>query len=110
MPATRRNLTIEQGSDLDVVVTVLDNAGAPRNLAGWTARMQARRTVTDPTPLFDIAPDVDGPNGQVVVSIPGDETAGYVWLSGFYDLEITDGTTTQRVLQGQISVSPEITR
>lgn len=106
-----KDLTINQGSTFEEVFVVKDSiTKAVRDLSGYTARMQARLTVENPTPLFDIIPTIDGPNGKVTVIIPKATTAAYSWRSARYDLEIDNGIKAERILEGFISVSPEVTR
>lgn len=84
------------------------------NLTGWEARMQARRTVGDDTVLFELTSGNGGivlGNGTIVVRISAQETSAYAWKNGVWDLELIapDGTVT-RLLEGGVSVSPEVTR
>lgn len=84
------------------------------NLTGWAARMQARRTVGDDTVLFELTSGNGGivlGNGTIDVRISAQETSAYAWKNGVWDLELIapDGTVT-RLLEGGVSVSPEVTR
>lgn len=117
MPALRLDITIEQGADFDLVVNVVDDVfdsdgnvtgETPSDLTGWTARMQARERVDSTTTLFDITPTVA--SSAVTIHIGATATAAYDWLSGVYDLEITDGTVVRRLLRGNVTVNREVTR
>lgn len=114
MAATRLDLTIEQGADLDLVVAVDDDDGTgnltPSDLTGWTARLQAREGIDDADPVIDITPTVSEDDSTVTIHIPGSDTSGYDWLSAVYDMTITDGSATRRILQGSITVDPAVTR
>lgn len=76
--------------------------------------MQARRTVGDDTVLFELTSGNGGivlGNGTIDVRISAQETSAYAWKNGVWDLELIapDGTVT-RLLEGGVSVSPEVTR
>ena len=113
MPAYRLDLLIEQGSKFERVVAVQDATGQVRNLTGYTARMQARESISSSSTLFDITPDISGAQGLVTVTIPSSETTDYTWSKGVYDLEIVntagDGEV-ERILEGGITLSLEVTR
>lgn len=120
MTAARYDFTIEQGSDLDFTVQVwADKAHtAVQVLTGWDARMMIR-TTRDATgsPLVSLTSSpaagltINGPAGQVTAHIAATVTSAYTWVNGVYDLEIFNGTPlTKRVLEGNVSVSPEVTR
>ena len=84
------------------------------DLTGWAARMQARRTVGDAVVLFELTTENGGivlGNGTIDVKISAQDTATYSWKNGVWDLELIapDGTVT-RLLEGSVSVSPEVTR
>jgi hypothetical protein len=114
VPATRLNLTIEAGADFDLVVVVDDDDGTgnltPSDLTGWTARLQAREGIDDADAVIDITPTVDDDASTVTIHIPGTDTDGYDWLSAVYDMTITDGSASRRILQGAITVDPAVTR
>lgn len=110
MAAKRVDLLIDQGATFKVIVAIKDSAGDTRSLIGYTATMQARENVSSVSTLFSINPDVDGPNGLVTINIPFANTTSYIWKRGVYDLEITNGTEVERILEGNIFVSPEVTR
>lgn len=116
MPATEVHLEIEQGATLEIVVGVF-LGGVIVNITGYTAKMQIRPDKDSSTVLAEYsspsdAITVDGLNGQVVVSVPFAETAGYAFLEGVYDLELTsqDGQKRWRLVEGNVRVNKEVTR
>lgn len=113
MPAYRLDLLIEQGSKFERFITVQDTSGNIRNLTGYTARMQARESISSTTTLFDISPTVSGMQGLVTIMIPSSVTSEFTWSKGVYDLEIVntlgDGEV-ERILEGGITLSLEVTR
>lgn len=118
MPAFKIPLKIDQGATFKKVVTWKAGTPAtPVDLTGCTARAQIRATVTSPDVLHEMtsAPGggitLDDVLGEVMIDIDAATTAGFAWKTAVYDLEIVfaDGTV-RRLLQGPVSVSPEVTR
>ena len=115
MAAGQYNINIEQGSTLDIPVVWKSSDGVPINLTGYTARMQIRRTKADPSILYELTTEngrlsIDGPQGKVTIRIPAADSAGFTWRRGVYDLEMVSGDAVTRLLEGAVTVSPEVTR
>jgi len=122
--AGRYDITIEQGADFELPLTLQHSDGTAYNLTGYTGRGQIRKyhrsatitvsfTVTIPTPLT--LPTT----GQLTISLTAvqtaaipagelitDERSKYV-----YDIEIVSGAgTVKRILDGFAFISPEVSR
>jgi hypothetical protein len=111
MTALDYDLAIEQGSAYRRSIPVLDEAGSLLDVTGWSARGQIRLTHTSATTLHDLSSNLTVTDSAVVLEIPADSSAPWVWREGVYDVELVDpaGTPT-RLLQGRVLVSPEATR
>lgn len=128
MTAAAYNFTIEQGSTFDVTLTLhqADLASAVVNLTGYSARMQIRKTIgTGGAPELELLSStagavpgtvakivLGGAAGTIRIFIPDTITAAFTaWTSAVYDLELvrSDGTVA-RLIQGSVSLSPEVTR
>lgn len=112
MGATKYNLDIEQGSDFQLVVTVV---GGPSSMTGYTAKMQFRPGKGSSTLRYDVpgsALTVDAANRQVVVNLPWTESVDFSWDSGMYDLVIvsSDNLKVWRVIEGRIVVDHSVTK
>jgi len=111
-------LKIDQGATFQKVVTWKSGKpGTPVDLTGCTARAQIRATVTSPDVLYAMttAPDggitLGGTAGTITIDIDEPTTAGFTWKTAVYDLEIVFANgKVRRLLQGGVSVSPEVTR
>lgn len=117
MAAFKLNLKVDQGATFSQVVTwKAGTPAAPVNLAGCTARMQARGKLADTAVLFDLTVANGGialgdSAGTVTIKLTSAQTAAITWTSAVYDLEITFAdSTVRRLLTGGIAVSPEVTR
>jgi hypothetical protein len=109
LPAIRYDLLVEQGCDYTLTVPVLDDAGQPQTLAGWTVRGQIRAGYSSPTVLHTLALTLSGT--AVTLRVPATASAAWTFSLGRYDVELEapDGTVT-RLVEGSVVVRPEITR
>ena len=125
------NLTIEQGSTFGRLISVEqpDLATDPTgqtfenfDLSGFTARMHIRRTIDTLTPMITLTtengriainPSIVGDatkNNEISLSITAADTAT-ITTSGVYDLEIISaGGTVSKVIRGDVTLIPEVTR
>lgn len=116
MAAAPYDITIEQGATWRTTLTVKDATGTTVDLTGYTARMQIRPSVESTTVLLELNTTgsgitVTGPAGQIALLITATATTGINWTGAVYDLELTapSGDVT-RLLQGRVTLSPEVTR
>jgi hypothetical protein len=115
MTAGIYNATIDQGATWSVTVTYKDSNGAPINLTGYTAAMQVRQqysstdadlTLTSPSGGIVITPLT----GVIVITMSATQTLSLSEGFYVYDVELTSGTFKDRMMQGQLTVAPEVTR
>jgi hypothetical protein len=112
MTAAAYNLTIEQGSDFAIQLT-LSEEGAPKNLTGYSGRAQMRAKKTDASPAASFTVDVlDATLGILKMTMSNATTTNVAPGLYFYDLELhtaLDGVVS-RLLEGQVTVTAEVTR
>lgn len=126
MRAGTHNFFCEQGSTFSRSIYIeqpdFDNdpTGAtfiPLSIGGYTARMQVRRTIDASTFLLNLTTE----NGALIVAQGVDENdinidlaasvTASVGTSGVYDIEIVSPSgVVSRILQGNFTVSQEVTR
>jgi hypothetical protein len=113
MPAGTFNLTgfnrIEQGATLSFTVTVTTSAGAVYPLTGATAAAILREN-TSATTHWDFTCSVAESTGVITVSMTAAETAAITITDGVWDLELTEGATVTRLVQGVVEISHEVTK
>lgn len=113
------NLCINQGATYSKVFTWRGPVcvfgqlqQAPVNLTGYTAVLQIRPYALSTTILYDASSNlvINGPAGQITLTIPAAATEGFTWWNGVYDLLLTssDGSYSQRLAQGKVQVSPGV--
>ncbi len=116
MTAARYDLTIDQGSDFSLELTVKDS-GSAKNLTDWSARSQLRSSKNSASAAASFSAVVASAlEGKLTMSLPhhvsDDLTSGLY----YYDLEILEtgnsGSTIQvsRLLQGTANLRREVTR
>lgn len=125
------NITIEQGSTFGRLISIEqpDLATDPTgqtfenfDLSGFAARMHIRRTIDTPTPMITLTtengriainPNIAGAptrNNEISLMITAADTAT-ITTSGVYDLEIISaGGTVSKVIRGDVTLIPEVTR
>jgi len=112
MAAGTYNFTLEQGSTFSRQITVQENSTA-LNLSGYTARMQMRSTHDSSTIALTYTSTIASPasNGKINLSATATQTAAIEEGIYVYDLEIeSSGGEVTRLMEGQVTVTPEVTR
>ena len=109
------DLVCDQGTTFNRVFTWQDSAGAPINLGGYTARMQVRDTITAASTLLSLTTEnggisLGGTAGTVSVTATATQTAAVAAGCYVYDIELVNGATVYRLVQGQFTVDAEVTR
>lgn len=116
MSAATYDFEIEQGTTLLKPIVWKDSTGAPVNLAGYTAKMQIRQSAAAEEVLLELSTtngmiSITPATGTITLIFSAATTAAIAWRRGKYDLELTSaGGTVTRLIEGEISVSREITR
>lgn len=111
--ATIKNLVIDQGTTYSLTITVYDAAGNALNLSGYTYRAQLRKSYGSTSYTeFTVTPAVDLTSGQITISLTSTQTSGLRAGRYVYDVEIVETATSSvtRVIEGIITVTPEVTR
>lgn len=113
MPAAIYDMTIEQGANFDLTLTLRTPTDAPYDLTGYTGRGQLRTSYSAAEPAAAFAVSIPAPatSGTVKVSLTAAQTASLPARSLVYDIELVnaDGYVL-RIIQGTADVSPEATR
>jgi hypothetical protein len=122
MIAGRYNFIIEQGSTLDFTIEYKDSNGEYVDLTNYSAALQIRPCVADKTEIIylTLSSSLQSDGSGLILA---EETSGsiQVYLSAVssslldfdeavYDLEIYSGSFAQRLLEGRVKFSREVTR
>lgn len=108
------NFIIDQGSTWTLQLVYNDSNGDPVNLTGYTAEMQIRKKFNSDTAVLTLS---TSNGGITIVPLTGtlnllatDEQTAIEPGFYVYDLELNIGGTRTRLIQGQVTVSGEVTR
>jgi len=111
------NLYIYRGATFRKIITWKDENGVVIDLTGFTARLHMRETVGSSTPFLPLTTEnggiiLGGASGTITIQATADATSAISASSGVYDLEIVAGDTitVTRLLEGFVTISPEVTR
>ena len=113
----RYDFTIYQGASFDRTFTWrTGDPAANVNLTGYTGRMQVRSNTTAPTVALEVSTAngrmaLGGAAGSIAVTVTATDTAALAAGYFVYDMElVSPGGAVTRLLEGRITVSPEVTR
>ena len=116
MAAGTLDFAIEQGATFSLILTWRID-GTAVNLTGYTARLQARVDVEDTEVVLSLTTDtgggiaLGGAAGTITLTRSAAQTAAIAAGDYVYDLELAAGSgQVTRLVQGQLTVSPEVTR
>ena len=121
--ATTYKLYIDQGATFSRTISLKTFPdGDPYSLVGASISSQIRETPTSATKIADFSISISSPaaSGEFIMFMPASTTAtlpvepttGPIATPSVYayDVEMVIGTTVTRLLQGEVVISPEVTR
>ena len=111
MAAGTYNFVLDQGATFTRQLTVKDD-GTVMNLTGYSVASKMRSTHDSSTVVGTFTCTIsDASAGQITMQMTNSTTAAIEEGIYVYDLEITasSGTVT-RIMEGNITVNPEVTR
>jgi len=90
----------------------LQENGSAMNLTGYSVASQMRSTHDSSSIVATFSGTVsNASSGQITLSLTNSQTSAIEEAIYVYDVEITSGTgTVTRILEGTITVTPEVTR
>jgi hypothetical protein len=112
------NTIINQGADWFFTITYENPDGSPINLTGYTAASQLRSLPNSPSAVLTLTTENDGititaGTGVVALHATAEQTGAIDEGDYVYDVEIyspANPPVVTRLVQGQITVSAEVTR
>lgn len=108
--ATKSNLIIDQGSTFSTDLTLTDENGDPIDLVGYTANSQIRKWYTSSSPSASFATSINTETGVITLSLTANQTSNLVAGRYVYDVEINSGAEVSRIVEGIVTVTPQVTR
>ena len=109
--ASISNIFIDQGATFTTTVTVTDANGDAVNLSGYSVAAQIRKTFLSSTATAFTATISNASSGEITISLTPTQTTALEAGRFVYDVLITaSGGTKTRVVEGQVTVHPSVTR
>ena len=108
--ATKANLVIDQGSTFSTDLTLTDENGDVMALNGYTANSQIRKWYTSTTPAATFATSINVESGQITLNLTSNQTSNLVAGRYVYDVELVSNSDVSRIVEGIITVTPQVTR
>jgi hypothetical protein len=109
--ATVYNIAIDQGSDFTKTFELNDSTGSDRDITGYTARGQLKRSFFS-TSNVQFTTGIPSPtSGNVIISLSNAKTANLKYGRYVYDVELVETATgnVERIFEGIVTVYPEVT-
>lgn len=110
--AGKYNIIIEQGATWGLTLQWQDSEGVVIPLDGYSARMQIRRMIDQPVDV-----ELTTENGRITIAdncinlhLTASDTSELNKEFYVYDLELVNGDVVHRFIEGDIKVSPEVTK
>ena len=109
--ASISNIFIDQGATFTTTVTVTDANGDAVNLSGYSVAAQIRKTFLSSSATAFTATISHASSGEITISLSPTQTTALEAGRFVYDVLITaSGGTKTRVVEGQVTVNPSVTR
>lgn len=110
------DLIVDQGSDFILKLELVDRNNDVKDLTGYTGVAKAKRSF-DATTSVDFSVTVANPASDGILQLQLTNTQTDAMTPGryVYDVEIqvqdeNDNTIIERILEGQLTVTPSVTR
>lgn len=107
--ATKANLVIDQGATYEVTLDLTDENGDILQLTGYSANAQMRKWYTS-TNSTSFSTDINAVAGTISLSLTAGQTANLTAGRYVYDVEVTSSGVISRIIEGIVTVTPNVTR
>jgi hypothetical protein len=108
--ATKANLVIDQGTTFSADLTLTDDNGDMLQLGGYTANSQMRKWYTSTNPAAIFTTSINTTSSVITLSLTDTQTNSLTAGRYVYDVEINNGSTVSRIVEGIVTVTPQVTR
>jgi hypothetical protein len=112
------DITIDQGADQTIQLELVNTSGAKKDLTGFTASAQIRKSYSSSdSDAVTFTTQIPAPATDGILNLTLTNTQTDAMKAGryVYDVELSYldsdlNTIIERILEGQITVSPSVTR
>ena len=108
----KANLVVDQGADYFTTILLTDVDGVAIDLTGYTGAAQMRKEYTSANAAATFTVIITALDGKVDLTLTSAQTSNLVSGNYVYDCELTktSSNTVSRIVEGQVTVTPEVTR
>jgi len=107
--ATVQNITIDQGTTFSLTINLTNDDGTEKDLSSYTVSAQMRKSYYTSTYTAFTTAKVDS-EGELTISLTATQTSDIKAGRYVYDIEIESSAETLRILEGIVTVTPEVTK
>ena len=107
--ATVNNIYLDQGTTFEFTFDLANVDGTAKDRTNYTIFAQIRRSYYSSTKV-DFTTAKVSLEGEITISLTATQTAALKSGRYVYDVEIQSNQETLRVLEGILTVNPEVTR
>ena len=104
-----QNLVVDQGTSFEITVNVTLDDGSEKDLTDYTVSSQIRKSYYTNTYTDFTTAKVDL-TGEITLSLTPTQTSALKAGRYVYDVEISSTEETVRIIEGIVTVTPEVTR
>jgi hypothetical protein len=110
MAAAYVNLFLEQGTTFSTTITMDDVYGNAFDLNGYSASSQIRKSYYSANPTATFTATINVQSSTITLALTRTQTASIAPGRYVYDVIISNSSTTKRILEGVVDVSPSVTK
>lgn len=109
--ASKANLVVDQGSTFATVLTLTDDAGEKIDLTNVSANAMIRKWYTSSNAV-SFGTSINTSDATITLSLSANQTNSMVAGRYVYDVELRDSGSgdTSRIVEGIVTVTPQVTR
>lgn len=107
--AIKTNIVVDAGSTFETRIFVTDAYGEVIDLTGYTGASQMRKHYQS-TAKIDFSTTIEANTGTIVLGLDANTSANIVPGRYVYDVEIQKANTVSRIVEGIVTVTPNVTR
>ena len=107
--ATVQNIVIDQGTTFEFSITLANDDGTAKDLTNYTVAAQLRKSYYTNTYTAFTTSKVDL-QGEIKITLTATQTSALSAGRYVYDIEIDGNSETLRILEGIVTVTPEVTK
>lgn len=106
------NFVIQKGATWNKVVYWKDSTGTPIDITGYTAKFQIASTYDAVSAALELTTasgiTITGAQGKIELLATATQTGALTAGSYHYELELINGSVVTRIMEGDLTVSPQV--